>query len=82
MSDITYGIDEASPYGDEMALTIKRGVQFFTFTGDEAEVIEALIHEQVRLARIKDLVGIVNLGEAGYVEAQDILEELRQENRL
>lgn len=43
LGEITYGVDMGSPDGDETALTIRKGKKLFTFVGEEAEVINALI---------------------------------------
>ena len=53
-AEITYGIDEGSPDGDMTALTIKWGKKLFTFVGEEAEAVQALLLRE-RLDELKRL---------------------------
>jgi hypothetical protein len=49
--ELTYGVDKGSPDGDMTAIYIKKGKTLFTFVGDEAEAIEALIAHKVNEAK-------------------------------
>lgn len=44
--EVTYGIDEGAPNGDKSALTIRKGKEVFTYVGEEAEALIALLRSQ------------------------------------
>jgi len=48
---ITYGIDDGSTSGDETALTVKKGSKVWTYVGEEAETLLALLREAEVAAR-------------------------------
>ena len=60
LHEISYGYDPASPDGDLSSLTILNGGILFTYTGDEAEAIQAIIQQEAdrRVVEVLDrLIG-------------------------